>query len=173
MKERAMRDFDKDFKAVKGFEDLEISRKGVILKNGFIYTPFVANTGYLSVSFYKEGISHCFLVHRLLAKAFIPNPNNLRCINHKDGNKLNNSLDNLEWCTYSHNNKHAIENGLREVVVPDNSRPLIQKTKDGIVLKIWKSAKEAALVLGFEQRGIGKAIRNEKPSYKGYAWERF
>ena len=53
-------------------------------------------------------------VHRILAYLFIPNPNNYPCINHIDGDKLNNSLDNLEWCTHSHNNKHAYDTGLKE-----------------------------------------------------------
>lgn len=53
-------------------------------------------------------------VHRLIAKAFIPNPNNYPCINHIDGNKLNNNVSNLEWCTYSYNNIHALKIGLRD-----------------------------------------------------------
>jgi hypothetical protein len=53
-----------------------------------------------------------FSIHREVAKAFIPNPTNKPCVNHKDGNKVNNSLSNLEWCTYSENSIHAIEKGL-------------------------------------------------------------
>lgn len=53
-------------------------------------------------------------VHRVIAETFIPNPNNLPCVNHKDGNKLNNSVDNLEWCTYSENTTHAYKTGLEQ-----------------------------------------------------------
>lgn len=53
-----------------------------------------------------------YYVHRLVSQLFLSNPNNLPCINHKDGNKLNNNVNNLEWCTYSYNTKHGYENGL-------------------------------------------------------------
>lgn len=53
-------------------------------------------------------------IHRVIAETFIPNPNNLPCVNHKDGNKLNNSVDNLEWCTHSENVLHAYETGLEQ-----------------------------------------------------------
>lgn len=68
-----------------------------------------SSSGYYTV--YVDGKNR--LLHRLLAKTFIPNPNNLPCINHKDGCKTNNHLNNLEWCNYSYNNKHAYKTGLK------------------------------------------------------------
>ena len=68
-----------------------------------------SNTGYLTV--YVDGKNR--LLHRLLAETFIPNPDNLPCVNHKDGNKLNNELNNLEWCTYGDNERHAYRTGLK------------------------------------------------------------
>lgn len=65
--------------------------------------------GYLSVVLCVAGNRKTHFIHRLLAEHFIPNPNNYRTINHKDGNRANNALDNLEWCTHSHNSQHSID----------------------------------------------------------------
>lgn len=70
----------------------------------------ISGTGYLTC--FVDGRNE--LLHRLLAETFIPNLDNLPCINHKDGNKLNNDLSNLEWCSYSENNKHAYRTGLKK-----------------------------------------------------------
>lgn len=63
--------------------------------------------GYKVVILYKDGKKKTYLVHRLVAIAFIPNPNNLPIINHKDENKTNNNVNNLEWCTYEYNNTYG------------------------------------------------------------------
>lgn len=98
-----------------------ISKEGNVLrdpesryapKNGGYIKPYVNNKGYLCINLYKNSKVHKFQIHRLLAMAFIPNPNNLDIINHIDGNPLNNELSNLEWCTQSHNIKHAWDTGL-------------------------------------------------------------
>ena len=83
-------------------------RKGKILKQ-------VINTkGYYYVNLSKKSKVQNIRVHRLVALVFLDNPNSYRCINHIDGNKLNNNVANLEWCTYSHNLKEAYRIGLRE-----------------------------------------------------------
>ena len=70
--------------------------------------------GYLCTRIKDEnGKSHCVYVHILVAKAFVSNPKNKQIVNHKDGNKHNNYYTNLEWSTYSENNKHAVDNNLR------------------------------------------------------------
>ena len=74
----------------------------------------INNSGYLIVDIYPERkVKKTVLVHRLVAETFIPNPNNFSTVNHKDGNKLNPHYYNLEWCTYSDNNNHALYNELR------------------------------------------------------------
>lgn len=70
--------------------------------------------GYLGITLCKNGICKSYKIHRLVAETFISNDNNLPQVNHKDGNKLNNNVENLEWCTSSQNLKHAIKTGLKQ-----------------------------------------------------------
>lgn len=79
-------------------------RKGIL-------KPHIKN-GYFAVNLFKNGKSKHFYIHRLVAAAFIPNPNNCRYINHIDCNKTNNTVHNLEWCTQKHNIHEAMKNGL-------------------------------------------------------------
>lgn len=66
---------------------------------------------YLSVQLSKGGVKKRYSVHRLVAIAFIPNPHNYPCVNHMDGDRMNNDADNLEWVTHSQNSKHAVSIG--------------------------------------------------------------
>lgn len=87
--------------------------KGIIIKQRI-------RNGYKAVSLNKNGKSKSFNIHRLIAINFIKNENNKPCINHIDGNKLNNEIYNLEWVTHKENNNHAIKLGLSEVVGSKN-----------------------------------------------------
>lgn len=80
---------------------------------GKIISPNTNNRGYLYLCLCKDNNHHWFdKVHRLIAMTFLPNPNHLSDVNHKDGDKLNNKVDNLEWCSHSENQKHALRTGL-------------------------------------------------------------
>ena len=81
-------------------------------KSGSAIKLQINQKGYKCCNLYIEGKYRNFKLHKLIAEYFIPNPNNYSCINHIDGDKLNNSLLNLEWCTLSHNTKHAYKLGL-------------------------------------------------------------
>lgn len=91
-------------------EDYIITKDGQIInkKRGNILKPQLNGKGYLRVCIGKK----LYFVHRLVAEKYIPNPNNLPQVNHKDGNKLNNCVDNLEWVSNQQNRNHAMKNGL-------------------------------------------------------------
>lgn len=96
----------------------EVSNLGRIksLKRNKIIKTHISPQGYMcaSLRYIGEKKTRTIRIHRAIAQAFIPNPNNYPIINHKDGNKLNNSIDNLEWCTCQHNIRHSFDNRLQK-----------------------------------------------------------
>lgn len=102
------------WEAVKGYNgNYLISKQGDVysVRNNKLIKPFVS-AAYKQVELNLNGKATKHLIHRLVAQAYIPNPNNFPCVNHKDGNKLNNDVSNLEWCNYSNNMRHASNTGL-------------------------------------------------------------
>lgn len=134
-------------------------------------------SGYRRVSFCEEGIVTRYLVHRLVATAFIPNPENKPCVNHKDGDRSNNHVWNLEWATHSENSQHAIDTGLSNPVkgltgiLNAKSKPVVQMDEAGVVIKIWESANLAGLTLKIRPRSIGRVCYGEKIRTGGYKWK--
>ena len=106
------------WKDVKEYEGLYMIDENGNIKNkdGYQKKINVAKNGYCIVDLYKNNIRHTYTVHRLVAQAFLDNPYNLDVVNHKDGDKTNNCVSNLEWCDYSYNLKHAFDNKLRKPV---------------------------------------------------------
>lgn len=97
------------WKQIKNF-DYEINKEGIIrrISNQRIKKSIIRKDGYIGIQLYISKTKHqTFQLHRLLAEAFIPNPNNKPCINHIDSNRSNNNLNNLEWATYSENALHG------------------------------------------------------------------
>ena len=93
---------------------------------------WVDNVGYYQCSFRVNGKKHYVRVHRLIAKAYIPNPNNYTMINHIDGNKLNNNMNNLEWVTNQENRNHAIKNNLTKNLCGEEA-PWSKLTKKDVI----------------------------------------
>lgn len=100
---------------INEFNNYAISNFGNVknVKKNKILTPYLNVNGYLTYTFCQNGIKKTFRIHRLVALYFIDNPNNLPYVNHKDGNKTNNSVENLEWCTAQENDHHVRRTGLK------------------------------------------------------------
>lgn len=100
---------------------------------------------YIQVSLSKNGKTKPFLIHRLVAEAFIPNPDNLPCVNHKDENKHNNNADNLEWCTYKYNNEYngRVDKCKYKISKTLKGRPLSYKRTNEQKKRISESVKRS------------------------------
>lgn len=134
---------------------------------------------YLKLTLYKEGKEHVCNFHRLVLSSFLPETAEYRCINHIDCNPHNNRLENLEWCSYSYNNTYKerhIKSGLKTKGVfnnPKNSKPVLQYSIEGVLIKEWPSAADVGRVLGFSPSNITNCCRH-KPGYctsHGFKWE--
>ena len=125
--------------------------------------------GYPHVRLYKHCKGMNFKIHRLIAIAFIPNPDPTKYtnINHKDGNKLNNSIDNLEWSNDQLNIRHGYETGLYDNVF----KPVERYTLDGVFLGRWKSAREASKETGEHFGNISDCCRGTRKKCNGYTWK--
>lgn len=171
-----------EWKPVPGYEGLyEVSDRGrvkslarktnnqygkedIILSPGWVHNK----NGYLFVHLCKDGVRERFLVHRLVALVFIPNPFNLPMVNHKDENPQNNSVENLEWCGADYN----INYGNRTYrAVFKKSIPVFQYTKNGVFVKEYRSAVEAERETGICSQNISKCRAGKLPSAGGYIWK--
>ena len=133
---------------------------------GCVKTPNIDKSGYHSVHLYKEGKLKKFLVHRLVAAAFIDNKKELPQVNHKNGNKSDNSIENLEWCTGSDNCIHAIRNNLYQQA--KGSACSNAKITEADVLQIRKYAalgtmqKDIAAMFGIGRKAISKIVTKQR-----------
>lgn len=130
-------------------------------------------SGYMMVTLYKDGVGYDFLVHRLVASAFIPNPDNLPLINHKNKDRADNHVENLEWCTAEYNSNYADRNECisRSLIKVLKRKKVAQIDENGNTIKIWQSVKEAS-ENGFSMDCLYYCLRekNAKSVHKGFHW---
>ena len=165
---------------IEGYENLyEVSNLGRVRRiesvvngkagskrkvSGKILKPMAQQNGYLIVTLHKNGIRRNFLIHRLVAAAFIPNPDKKPQVNHLSEDKLNNSVENLEWCSAKENTNYGTRN-----------KRISEKRKKAIYCQeldeIFSSAGDAAEQLGLKRSNIGCALCGRSKTAGGYHWE--
>lgn len=141
--------------------------------------PIVFRVGYLYVRLFKDGKVFCKRVHRLIAKTFIPNPENKPQVNHKNGDKTDNRVENLEWVTSSENNLHAFRALHRKPTRSalgkfgkDNpgSKKIVQK-QNGYIIAEFYGLHEAERKTGVYKGNICKCCQGKRKTAGGYQWQ--
>lgn len=155
-----------DIKSLERFNE-KSGRAGRLYLERILKTHLGRN-GYPQVVLHKNGKSKTFRVHRLVAKQFIQNPLNLPTVNHKDENKLNNHVDNLEWCTVEYNNNY----NHRQLKIAEKRKKKIAKyDKFNNLITIYNSLKEATESVNGYKGYIINCCKGLKQDYKNYKWE--
>lgn len=157
------------WKDVVGYEGLyQVSNLGDV-KSLFRYKkvlkPIKSNHGYLKVNLYKEHKHKLVNVHKLVAEAFLDNPNNYKYINHKDENKTNNNVENLEFCSFYYNLMY----GTRvQRIAEKNNKPILQFDLDGNFIKEYESITQASKELNNSLNNISQCCLGRSRTSKGY-----
>lgn len=177
-----------NFGRVRSLDKMQNYNGSVRLHKGKILKPNNDGRGYLIVDLSKNNRSVTKTIHRLVAMAFLDNPNNLPQVNHKDENKENNfvfvnkdgSVDlnksNLEWCTVSYNVNYgnaAVERGLKQRNDRNKSKLTAMYTLDGNLVDIYPSAREASRLTGIPKTLIYKCCKGENKTAKGFVFKYF
>lgn len=156
------------WKRIKQYPNYMVNERGDVfsLNCNKILTPS-ASRGYFHVVLMRNGVRHNFSVHRLVAAAFVDNPDGLPCVNHKDENKLNNNASNLEWCSYRYNNTYR----QRHLKAGEKLRKAVsQFDGDGNLVGSYESTRAAAKATGVREQWIARAARGERKTCKGFIW---
>lgn len=129
--------------------------------------------GYLLVSLCKDGNAKKCYVHRLVAEAFIPNPDNLPQVNHRDECKSNNVVSNLEYCDRKYNNNYGTRterSAKARTNHPNTSKTVFQYTKDGSLVRLYPSTMEAVRRTGYDKGYISQCCLGKRKQAYGYIW---
>ena len=161
-------------KKIQGFENYAVDESGNVfnIKRQKKLAQEIERNGYVSVALWQNGYTKRKKVHRLVAEAYIPNPDGLPCVNHKDENKQNNCVGNLEWCSFQYNN-HYGNNKPTVHAINARKRPVCQYTVDGELVSAYESASEAQRKTGIMQQNISKCCLRRKNfrTAGGFVWK--
>lgn len=197
---------DEIWKDIPGYEGkYEVSNLGNVRSLNYNHTGEIKllkqgtnKKGYKLVNLCKNGKQKCYLIHRLVAMTFIPNPNNLPIINHKDENKVNNNVNNLEWCTYEYNNNYGTRNErtseshkgkkgcwygkqlseehkkkISESLKGKTSKPILMYDKKGKFIRRFNSITEANEYFGKKRNysSICKCLKGRRKTAYGFIFK--
>lgn len=177
-----------EWRPIAGFEGLyevsNIGRVRSLTRYKKVIKPIITNSGYYQYQLWHNGVCRAELAHRLVAQAFIPNPDNKLVVNHIDENKLNNSVDNLEWLSQVDNCRYGtavarrtqhLDYSKRKVnnanQIKACSKPIRQYTKSGEFICEWPSATECAKATGMSLSGIRAVARGNRNSIFGFVFK--
>lgn len=174
-----------EWRDIKGYEGVyQISNLGHIkrircTKGGErIIKGFLTKKRYLKVTLHKDGVRKDYLVHRLVAETFIPNPQNKPCVDHIDTDKLNNKVENLRWCTPRENNWNETTRAKRSDTMKKmyeqgaehpKSMKVVQLTLEGEFVHVWDSMIETTKE-GFSCQCVCRCCKKERKTHKGFKW---
>ena len=166
---------DEIWKDIEGYEDCyQVSNFGRVLskKSGLLRKFGDNGNGYKFVPL-SNGMVKNFYVHRLVADAFIPNPDRKQTVNHKDGIKSNNHVSNIEWATQSENSQHGFDNGLINALCGREhpfSKPVLQFNLNGLFVCRYATITDASTANGICSSAIGAACRRKFKQAGGFQW---
>lgn len=159
------------YKDIKGYEGkYQVSNLGNVksCKKNKLLSIYKQDDGYVRVSLWKNNKGKTYYVHRLVAMAFIDNPNKLPEVNHKDENKNNNYVGNLEWCTSQYNMNYG--NGAHKKSAENHRKPINQYDLQGDFIKSWNSGTEISKVTGYSHSNITRCCKNKVKTAYGFIW---
>lgn len=174
------------WKDIKGYEGIyQVSNHGRVrslnrtdsigrIISGRILSYSLSGSGYRQLALSKNDKVRYFQIHRLVAEAFIPNPNNLPCVNHKNENKTDNRVENLEWCDKRYNlNYGTAKDKLIQSLTnnPKTSRKIEQYSLNGDILKSYPSLREAERTTNVPHQNIHKCCIGKYRYAGGFVWK--
>lgn len=174
------------WRKIVGYEEsYEVSSHGRIKSLRYNRTKYPkimslvrGKNGYIQISLRKDKLPKKFYVHRLVAITFIKNIKKLKCVNHLNGVKNDNRVENLEWCTHSENNTHSYRELNKKGSYTGKfgkynikSKKVLQKTKNGKLVKIWDSFADIQRQTGYNQSSIIRVCRKKQKTAYGFKWD--